>query len=221
LDDVQLVELARSGEAGAFRAIMQRHNRRLYRVARGVLGNDSAAEDVTQEAFVKSFQALASFRGEAALSTWLTRIALNEALARKRHRRPTIDLDHLDKFNNQQETRVLIFPNSSNNSNPEANAFRSEVRALLEHAIDALPEAFRVVFVMREIEQMSVEETASQLELRSETVKTRLHRARRLLREALKAKLGAALQDTYAFDGHRCERTTDAVLQRLGISPPA
>jgi RNA polymerase sigma-70 factor (ECF subfamily) len=220
LDDVRLVELARSGEAAAFRIIMRRHNRRLYRVARGVLGDDSEAEDVVQEAYVRGFQNLSGFRGDATLATWLTRIALNEALGRKRRRRPMVDLNDLDTPDERQEARVLIFPGARADSDPEAEAGRAEIRRLLEHAVDDLPEAFRIVFVMREIEQMSVDETASQLQLRPETVKTRLHRARRLLRESLKAKLGSALQDTYAFDGLRCERTTEAVLRRLGTVEP-
>jgi RNA polymerase sigma-70 factor, ECF subfamily len=115
---------------------------------------------------------------------------------------------------------VLIFPGVRVDSNPEADASRAEVRRLLERAVDDLPEAFRIVFVMREIEQMNVEETASQLGIPTETVKTRLHRARRLLREALQEKLGSALQDTYAFDGERCERMTEAVLRRMGMAAP-
>ena len=132
-----------------------------------------------------------------------------------------VDLNDLDTFDEQSEARVLIFPGASANSNPESETGRAEIRRLLEHAVDDLPEAFRIVFVMREVEQMSVEETASQLELRPETVKTRLHRARRLLREALTAKVGSVLQDAFAFDGSRCERTTEAVLRRLGMGSPA
>lgn len=221
LEDAGLVDLARSGEAIAFQVIMQRHNRRLYRVARGVLGDDAEAEDVVQEAFVKGFRNLDTFRGNSALATWLTRIALNEALGRRRRRRPMIDLHNLDSFNEQREARVLVFPGARFDGDPEAETYRSEIRLLLEHAVDELPQAFRIVFVMREVEQMSVDETASQLGLRPETVKTRLHRARRLLREALKAKLGSVFQDTYAFDGLRCKRTTESVLRRLGIVGPA
>ena len=220
LDDAELVALAGAGEAGAFRTIMQRHNRRLYRVARGVIGDDAEAEDVVQETYLKAFQSLAAFRGESSLSTWLTRIAINEALGRKRKRRPMIDLSNLDLIDEQGETRVLIFPGVRAGANPEADANRAEVRRLLEGAIDDLPESFRIVFVMREIEQMSVEETASQLDILRETVKTRLHRARRLLREALQERLGSVLQDTYAFDGARCERMTQAVLRRLGLVTP-
>lgn len=218
LGDERLVELARAGEAGAFRLLMQRNNRRLYRVARGILGDDGEAEDVVQEAYLRAFENLGGFRSESSLTTWLTRIAINEALGRKRKRRPTLDLSNLDMLDEQGETRVLIFPGVSAGSNPEADASRAEVRRLLERAIDGLPEDFRVVFVMREIEQMSVEETASFLGLREETVKTRAHRARRLLRQALDVQLAPALKDSFPFDGARCAHVADLVLERLGLT---
>jgi RNA polymerase sigma-70 factor, ECF subfamily len=218
LDDERLVELARAGEAAAFRLITQRNNRRLYRVARGILGDDAEAEDVVQETYLRAFENLAGFRSESNLTTWLTRIAINEALGRKRKRRPMLDLKHLDMLDEQGGTRVLIFPGVSAGSNPEADASRAEVRRLLERAVDELPAAFRVVFVMREIEQMSVEETASCLGLREETVKTRVHRARRLLREALDVQLAPALKDSFPFDGARCAHIADLVLERLGLT---
>jgi RNA polymerase sigma-70 factor (ECF subfamily) len=218
MEDNKLLELARSGDAAVFRTIMQRHNRRLYRVARGILGDDADAEDVVQEAYVKAFENFTRFRGDSSLATWLTRIAINEALGRKRKRRPTADLSKADMLDEQGEVRVFIFPGVRVASNPEADASRAEVRRrLLERAVDDLPEPFRIVFVLREIEQMNVEQTASQLDIPPETVKTRLHRARRLLREALQEKLGSALQDTYAFDGERCERMTETVLGRIGM----
>ena len=214
MDDDGLVALARSRDSQAFREIMTRHNRRLYRVARGVLGDDADAEDVVQDAYLNAFKSLDSFRGDASLATWLTRIALNEALGRKRRRRPTVDIANLDALT--EEARVMIFPGVQATPNPESEASRAETRRLLEQAVDHLPEPFRIVFVLREIEQMSVEETASPLELRPETVKTRLHRARRLLREALMERMGVVMQDTYGFDGSRCERMTTGVLARLG-----
>lgn len=220
LDDDRLVALGRAGDPNVFRTIMKRYNRRLYRVARGVLGEDSEAEDVVQETYLKAFQNLAEFRGESSLPTWLTRIAINEALGRKRKRRPVVDLSNLDFIDEQGEARVLIFPNVRAGANPEADAARAEIRRLLERAIDDLPEIFRIVFVMRDVEQMSIEETASHLDILPETVKTRLHRARRLLREALQEQLGSVLQDTYAFDGERCDRMTKAVLLRMGITAP-
>jgi RNA polymerase sigma-70 factor (ECF subfamily) len=216
MDDGGLVALARGRDPQAFREIMTRHNRRLYRVARGVLGDDAEAEDVVQDAYLNAFRSLDSFRGDASLATWLTRIALNEALGRKRRRRPTVDIANLDALT--EEARVVIFPGVQTPPNPESEASRAETRRLLEQAVDRLPEPFRIVFVLREIEQMSVEETASQLALRPETVKTRLHRARRLLREALMERMGSVMQDTYGFDGARCERMTAGVLQRMNLS---
>jgi RNA polymerase sigma-70 factor (ECF subfamily) len=217
LDDKALVALALDRDEAAFRVIMQRHNRRLYRVARGVLGNDTDAEDVVQETYVRAFTHLDGFRGEARLSTWLTRIALNEALGRVRDRRPTTDLTHLDSIDEQGEARVIFLPSARQDSNPEASAARAEARRLLERAVDQLPGPFRAVFVMRDVEELSVEETASQLGLRPETVKTRLHRARRLLRQSLHETLAATLVDAFPFAGARCARITEAVLGRLGI----
>jgi RNA polymerase sigma-70 factor, ECF subfamily len=217
LDDGALVARASQRDEAAFRLIMQRHNRRLYRVARAVLGNDADAEDVVQETYFRAFRHLDGFRGEARLSTWLTRIALNEALGRIRDQRPTTDLKHLDAINEQGESRVVFLPSARQDSNPEASAARAEVRRLLERAVDQLPGPFRSVFVMRDIEEMSVEETASQLGLRPETVKTRLHRARRLLRQSLNETLASTLVDAFPFAGTRCARITEAVLDRLGI----
>jgi RNA polymerase sigma-70 factor (ECF subfamily) len=217
LDDRALVALASQRDEAAFRLIMQRHNRRLYRVARSVLGNDAEAEDVVQETYVRAFTHLNGFRSEARLSTWLTRIALNEALGRIRGRHPTTDLKCLDAMNEQGEARVIFLPSARQDSNPEASAARAEVRRLLERAVDQLPSPFRSVFVMRDIEEMSVEETASHLGLRPETVKTRLHRARRLLRQSLHEKLASTLVDAFPFARARCTRMTEAVLRRLGI----
>ena len=214
LGDAELAALARQGDGAAFRVIMQRHNRRLYRAARAVLHDDGEAEDVVQEAYVRAFAALGNFRGDSSLATWLTRIALNEALGRLRRRRPTVEIETFDA---RPEARVIPFPLMSPDMNPEQAAARQDVRRLLERAIDALPEPFRVVFVLRDVEELSIEETAAQLGLRPETVKTRLHRARRRLREALDAELASALTDAFPFAGARCARITDAVLKRLGL----
>jgi RNA polymerase sigma-70 factor, ECF subfamily len=217
LDDGALVERARQRDGAAVRLIMQRHNRRLYRVARSVLHDDAEAEDVVQETYVRAFTHLDGFRGEAQLSTWLTRIALNEALGRLRRRRITVGLKDIDAINDQGEARVIYLPSARQDSDPEAAAARGEVRRLLERAVDQLPDHFRVVFMLRDIEEMSVEETASHLGLRPETVKTRLHRARRLLREALNKTLASALTDVFPCAGARCARIADAVLERLGL----
>jgi len=216
LGDAELVQLALQRDSNAFRAIMQRHNRRLYRVARSIMHDDSEAEDVVQEAYVLAFSNLAKFRAESSLATWLTRITLNEALGRLRRRRPTVDLASLDLPSGAQ---VIPFPTMPN-EDPERNAAQHQIRGLIERAIDELPEIFRVVFVMRDVEDMSIEETAAFLGLRPETVKTRLHRARKLLRQALNEKLAPVLTDVFPFAGRRCQRMTDEVLNRLQLLPP-
>lgn len=190
MDDCELVELAKSGNSSVFRIFMHRHSRQLYRVARCILGDDSDAEDVVQETYLKAFENLELFRGNCKLRTWLTRIAINEALGRARKRRPTTDLSTLSILKNQEEVRQAIYGEGCMGSNPETDTSRAEVLRLLEDAVNALPEGFRVVFVMREMEQMTIEETASHLHIRPETIKTRLHRARRLLRSVLQEKLG-------------------------------
>jgi RNA polymerase sigma-70 factor, ECF subfamily len=220
LDDRALVERARNRDGAAVRLIMQRHNRRLFRVARSVLHDDAEAEDVVQEAYVRAFTHLDGFRGEAQISTWLTRIALNEALGRLRRRRTMVGLKDIDAISDQGEARVIYLPSARQDSDPEAEAARSQVRRLLERAVDELPVSFRMVFVLRDIEEMSTEETASHLGLRPETVKTRLHRARRLLRQSLDRTLSSAVSDTFPCAGVRCARITEAVLTRLGVAPP-
>lgn len=217
LDDNALVERARNQDGAAFREIMQRHNRQLYRVARSILGDDAESEDVVQEAYFRALTHLDGFRGEARLSTWLTRIAINEALGRLRQRRPFVELKDVDVINSQGEAPVIVLPTARQENDPEAAAARAEVRRLLERAVDQLPDPFRLVFVLREIEEMSVEETASQLGLRPETVRTRLHRARHLLRQSLSVTLSAGLAEVFPFAGARCARITETVLDRLRV----
>ncbi len=213
-DERNLVERAKSGDQSAFRAIMEKNSRRLYRVARAVMRDDTEAEDVVQETYLRAFSNLATFRGESSLTTWLTRIALNEALGRKRRQRATVTLASVETA---QETnaQIIQFPAMSTETDPERTAAQHEIRRLLERAMDALPEPFRVVFVMRDVEEMSIEEAASQLGIRPETVKTRLHRARRLLRQSLDGQLASTLKDTFPFAGARCARITEAVLSQL------
>jgi RNA polymerase sigma-70 factor (ECF subfamily) len=212
LDDAALAARAAQGDAQAFRAIMERHNRRLYRLARALLKDDAEAEDAVQEAYLRAFAALPRFRGEASLATWLTRITLNEALGRLRRQRPTLDLEAVETT---ESARIIRFPGAEAVADPERAAAQAQIRVLLEASIDALPEPFRVVFVMRDVEELSVEETAKFLRLRPATVKTRLHRARRQLRDSLDDRLASALKDTFPFGGSRCARITEAVLQRL------
>ncbi|HZZ66892.1 MAG TPA: RNA polymerase sigma factor [Phenylobacterium sp.] len=214
LPEPELVDFARAGDREAFRAIMTRCNQRLFRVARAVVRDEAEAEDVLQEAYTRAFAAIAGFRGEAGIATWLTRIVLNEAHGRLRRRKTTVELDELEAA--QGGGQVLNFPNMTKSGDPEADAARAQIRRILERAVDDLPEPFRLVFILREVEELSVEETAGHLGLKVETVKTRLHRARRRLREALDAQLADVMVGAYPFLGARCARITEAVLQRLG-----
>ena len=210
----ELIGLARGGGGAAFGEIMRRNNRRLFRAARGIIGSDWEAEEVVQDAYVRAFRALATFRQEAALGTWLTRIVINEAQGRLRGRRETTPLTELD--DNMGE--IIQFPGGTPNADPERQAAISEIRSLLEGAIDALPSSFRAVFILRHVEGLSTEETAHLLSIEPETVKTRLHRARTRLQRALQDELAPALKDTFPFEGERCGRLTHTVLRRLGLS---
>lgn len=208
----ELVALARNASGAALQQIMRRNGWRLFRVARSILGSDLEAEEVV----LKAFSALAHFREEAQLSTWPPRIIINEAQGRLRRRREHLPLDELD---DRAMGEIIPFPGGSSNLDPEREAALSEIRGLLEQSIDALPEPFREVFVLRELEGFSVEETAQLLALAPETVKTRLHRARTRLRQTLQDQLAPALQDTFPFEGVRCRRLSGAVLRRLALSP--
>lgn len=216
--DAELLRLAREGDPAAFRILIRRHDRYLYRIARSVLLDDHEAEDVVQETYVRAFTRLVDFRGDASLSTWLTRIALNEALQRYRQRRRIVSLDILDSASGHPVAQIRQSPMIAPDQDPERATAQHQIRTLLERAIDDLPEAFRTVFVMRDIEEASTEETASVLGIRPPTVKTRLHRARRMLREALGEQVGAALKDAFPFDKPRCDRLVKKVLDQLGFS---
>ena len=211
MTEAALLRQARQGDRDAFRAIMQRCNQRLFRVARAVMRNDDEAEDVLQESYLRAFAGIGLFRGESGLMTWLTAITLNEARGRLRRRRPTMDLEVMDEIG----LRVIPFPGRAEAPNPEAEAVRSEVRRLLEQEIDALPEDFRIVFMLRDVEGCTVEETAAQLELNPQTVRTRLFRARQLLRQELVLKLSSGMEGVFPFLGARCTRIADRVLERL------
>lgn len=214
MEDAALVACVQAGEREAFRHIVQRCNQRMFRVVRGVLHADADAEDAVQEAYVRAYERLDTFRGESSLATWLTRIALNEAYGRLRRRRDTVDIEQ-DEVMLRASAQVVAFPGYALQADPADAAARAQLRRLLEQAVDALPEAFRLVYVLREVEGCSVEETAAALGLREETVKTRLHRARRQLRAALHEQVATSLPDAFVFLGARCARMTEAVMARI------
>ena len=215
LDDAGLLAWVRSGEAAAFETLMRRYNRRLYRVARSLLRDASDAEDALQEAYLGAFRSLPAFRGQASLATWLTRIVVNECMGRLRrrarrdnivpilaaHARPPSDEDMFDEE-----------PSAVEEDTPDRALLRAEMRALLERCIDELPQDFRAVFVMRSVEDLSVDETAQCLGIPEATVRTRHFRARSLLRESIARDLRVAEHEVFDFDGARCDRIVARVL---------
>lgn len=216
--DDELVALARMGDDEAVRILVRRFNRQLFRLARGVLRNDVEAEDALQAAYGRAFTRLDGFRGESALSTWLGRIVLNEALGRRRGMRPFMGLD--DIANGRSEAEILMFPIVPSVPDPESAFGRAEVRLILERSVDRLPEPFRLVFILREVEGLTVEETAASLEIKPETVKTRLHRARRLLRSDIARTVSATFSELFPFDGDRCVNMAERVLHTIkSVSP--
>jgi RNA polymerase sigma-70 factor (ECF subfamily) len=212
--EADLVDRARQRDEVALREIMQVNNRRLYRLARGILRSDSEAEDVVQETYIRAFTHLDGFRGESGLSTWLSRIAINEALGRARSAKPHVELGTVGE--QALEAQIIKFPVSPP-GDPERTMAQREIQRVVERAIDELPEAFRMVFVARVMEGMSIEETADLLGIKPETIKTRLHRARAMLRENVEKEIGPVMMDAFPFDGRRCERLTETVLKRLGL----
>ena len=212
--DIDLVRRALARDEAAVRAIIKANNRRLYRLARGILRHDHEAEDVVQETYVRAFTRLADFRGESSLSTWLSRIVMNEALGRLRRQRPSVEISSLPP--GTLEAQIIQFPLASAADDPEKSMAQREIQHVVEGAIDELPEPFRLVFMTRVVEGMNVEETAEILDLKPETVKTRLHRARAMLRENVEKKIGPVVMEAFPFAGRRCDRLTEAVLKRLG-----
>lgn len=202
--DQDLARRMARGDTRALEELMRIYNRRLFRTARAILRDDAAAEDALQEAYLRAYGSIGTFRGDAQLSTWLVRIVANEALARRR----------------KEQRRATVFPIQpgieedimDKGEGPQDSVERVEVRRLLEAKIDALPDGYRTVFVLRALEELSVEETAAALDIPAATVRTRFFRARSLLREALSREVDLAFGDAFAFDGERCDRIVARVM---------
>jgi RNA polymerase sigma-70 factor, ECF subfamily len=211
--DAELLAGMRAGNSAAFAALMRTNNQRLYRLARGFLRDDLEAEEAVHDGYVRAFTHLNGFRGGSSLATWLARIVSNEALGRLRRQRPTVDISELEETLAADARPFTTAPPT-----PEQAIARREIRNAIEKAVDQLPPYFRSVFMLRAIEQMSVEERASCLGIPSDTVKTRFHRANKLLRQLLTTQFGAVFDDVYPFLGTRCDRLVATVLQRIGLS---
>lgn len=218
LDDDALLRRIRAGDRDAFSDLMRRFNRRLYRVARSVLRDDAEAEDALQDAYLQAYRALPGFRGESALGTWLTRIVVNAALMRQRKTGRLADVIELGADFGSDDA-ILPRDRLDEPAQPELAALRAQTRRLIETGIDKLPAAFRTVFVLRAVEELTVEQTAATLDIPAATVRTRYFRARAMLREALAREIDFAIEDAFGFDGARCDRIVDAVRRRLDAEP--
>ena len=201
LPDIELVERIRRGDVRAMELLMRRHNRMLFRTARAILRDDAEAEDAVQEAYLRAYKALPGFRGESKVSTWLVRIAANEALGRRRRALRGGEVVPLDAIPDEAD--------------PKDDMLRVEMRRILEMRIDALPEAYRTVFMLRALEELSVEETAAALQIPEPTVRTRFFRARGLLRESLARDIDRGLEEAFGFAGERCDRIVRNVMEAI------
>lgn len=213
--DSELAQRIASGDHAAFEVLMRKYNRLLYRTARAILRDEAEAEDVLQPAYLHVYQSIKDFRAEARLSTWLTRIVANQAMMRLRSRRRESSVIPLEPASGDEPGLDGIADTEHASERPEAQAIRSQMRQLIEARIDALPDAFRAVFVLRALEEMSVEETAASLNVPEATVRSRFFRARGLLRESLARDMDTAIEDAFAFAGRRCDRIVSGVLDRL------
>ena len=211
LPDDALVALVRDGDSSFYRFLLQRHNRRVYRAVRAVLGEERDVEDVMQEAYLSAYRALAGFEARARFATWLIRIAVNCAIDRRRRAAPAVSIDTVPET---ALAAARLGPPTLELVDPERRVGARELELRLESAIDALPDAFRAVYVLREIEGLGTFDTAACLGLEEATVRTRFHRARRLLREALGDEIAAAAE-FMPFGGERCARVTGGVLAQI------
>jgi RNA polymerase sigma-70 factor, ECF subfamily len=215
ISDQDLAALIAGGDQDAFAFLMRRHNQRLFRTARSILRNDSEAEDAVQDAYILAYSSIGQFRADASLATWLTRIVVNVALGqlRKTTRRTNIAFLHGEPGADNDSDDADLHESSA--ESPEAGVMRAQARALLESSIEALPDAFRTVFVLRAVEEMSGEEVGLCLGIPEATVRSRFFRARNQLRASLLMHADFALEEAYSFDGERCDRIVATVLSRV------
>ena len=213
LSDLEIVQRVKAGEGALFELLMRRYNQRLYRVARGIVKDDAEAEDVMQQAYVNAYTHLDQFADRAKFSTWLTRITVYEALGRLRRRGRLMEIDAMSETG---DPRAVL---ASRDQDPEQEAMTGELRVALERSLDSIPQIYRTAFVLREVEGLSTAETAECLDTSEDIVKTRLHRARALLRRELMARAGTGAGDAFRFHAVRCDRVVEAVFAQLGLPP--
>ena len=214
LPDADIVRRVRAGDSALFEVLMRRHNQRVYRVARAVLKDETDVEDVMQQAYINAFTHLGQFEERSQFSTWLTRIVLHEAFSRRRRVRRTesagASVSHVDRDGGDFMDKL-----ESPNADPERQAYAQELTRVLEAAVDTLPDTYRMVFMLRDIEGLSTNETGEGLGLGPEAVKTRLHRARAMIRRAVTAQIGEVAPGTFQFHAPRCDRVVATVLAEI------
>jgi RNA polymerase sigma-70 factor, ECF subfamily len=212
--DLELARHVAAGDEAALRLLMRRYNQTLYRTARGILRDDAEAEDALQESYLHALRSIKGFRGDAKLSTWLVRLVVNTSIARLRKTRRSAQVISLE---GDVDLQLLLETNMTDDgeAQPEREALRAETRRIIERKIDQLPDAFRTVFMLRAVEEMSVEETAESLGIPEATVRSRLFRARGLLRASLSQEMDIAIGSAFSFDGERCDRIVEGVIARM------
>ncbi|MFZ1467572.1 MAG: RNA polymerase sigma factor [Paracoccaceae bacterium] len=214
VSEAELIARAVAGESAAFEVLMRRYNQLMFRTARAILRSDAEAEDAAQEGWLHAWRGLARFRAESRLSTWLVRIVSNEALGRLR--RTSAQIIPLEAAMLSPDPKTQAALTEAPSRGPEQELLRVEMRRMMEAQIDLLPEVYRPVFMLRAVEEMSVEEVSAALDIPQATVRSRFFRARSLLREGLAQKMDTSLTEAFSFDGARCDRITAIVLARAG-----
>jgi len=214
LPDSEIVKRVRAGDRALFEILMRRHNQQIYRAARAILKNETEVEDVMQQAYINAYLHLDQFEERSRFSTWLTRIAVNEAIGRRDKTKASQSMNQ--RLEEDRGSVVDTF--TSSEPSPEHQAYARELQRVLEQAVDELPETYRAVFMLRDIEGLSTSETGEGLGLGEEAVKTRLHRARAMLRRSVASRIGAVAAGAFQFQAPRCDRVVAAVLERIGMS---
>jgi RNA polymerase sigma-70 factor (ECF subfamily) len=221
LSDLEIAQRIAAGDRDVLERLMRQNNQRLYRTARSILKDDAEAEDAVQEAYLLAYQAMAGFRGGSSLSTWLVRIVVNEAIARVRKRGRRAEVIQLEGTTDPEGDHREEDTLASSTEQPEEAVLRAETRRMIEAKIDQLPDVFRTVFVLRAVEELTVEEAAACLGIPAATVRTRYFRAKGLLREAIARDVDVSMEEAFAFAGDRCDRIVAGVLERLNhLSSP-
>jgi len=218
LSDADIVKRVRAGERALFEILMRRHNQQLYRAARAIVKDEHEVEDVMQQAYINAFTHLHQFAERSQFSTWLTRIALNEAFGRRRKMRQSESMTSAPSDGGEVAGELMKTVRTPQ-PDPERQAYAKELHRVLEEAVDALPETYRAVFMLRDIEGLSTAETGEGLGLGEEAVKTRLHRARAMIRRAVTARIGGTAAGTFQFQAPRCDRVVSAVLAEIALRP--